>query len=341
MNPGRAGLFAAAVALFVLAAPGAESAMPKLNIGAASNTAGMMAFVGVDKGFFAKHGIDGKIVVRNTGAQLTKSLKAGQIDFSPAAFSNLPVALERGIKVRAIVGYVGGSYVKPTGDAFFGIAVHPKSGVKSLSDLQGKKVGVRFGSTADLYLRVLLQKTGISVTKIKRINVRPPSFVSLFDTGSVQVMVAWEPYLTRMTDKVKGSKLIIRGGDHVCFCAGLHGIPEKVYRDKAVTQRLVDAFSEAALYVRDPKNADEVAKIGARYVRGMDASLIKRVLKYATYDPRLGKNTYKAFNASVKQLIAQKKMKKPFPPEKYFDLQFINRTMKQHPEWFKDLPPAS
>jgi hypothetical protein len=67
----------------------------------------------------------------------------------------------------------------------------------------------------------------------------------------------------------------------------------------------------------------------------------KRVLKYATYDPRLGKNTYKAFNFSVKQLIAQKKMKKPFPPEKYFDLQFINRTMKQHPEWFKDLPPAS
>lgn len=341
MNPGRIGLFAAAVALFALAAPNAESAMPKLNIGAASNTASMMVFVGVDKGIFVKHGIDAKVIVRNTGSQLTKSLKAGQIDFGPAAFSNLPVALERGIQLRGIVGVIGRSYVEPTGDAFFGIAIHPKSGVKSLSDLQGKKVGVRFGSTADLYLRVLLQKTGIGVNKIKRINVRPPSFVSLFDTGAVQVMVAWEPYLTRMTDKVKGSKLLIRGGGYVCFCAGLHGTPEKVYRDKAVTQALVNGISEAAAYVRDPKNLDEISKIAARYIQGMDAALIKRVIKYADYDPRLGKNTFKAFNASVKQLIAQKKMKKPFPPEKYFDLQFINRTMKEHPEWFKDLPPAS
>lgn len=316
-------------------------AAPKLNIGAASNTASMMAFVGVDKGIFAKHGIDAKVAVRNTGAQLTKSLKAGQIDFGPAAFSNLPVALERGIKVRGIVAVIGGSYVKPTGDDFFGIAVRSNSGIKSIADLKGKKVGVRFGSTADLYLRVLLQKTGVGVANINRVNVRPPSFVSLFDTGSVEAMVAWEPYLTRMTDKVKGSKLIIRGGDHVCFCAGLHGIPDKVYKDKAATQRLVNGFAEAAAFVRNPKNLDEISKIGARYIRGMDAALIKRVIKYATYDPRLGKNTFKAFNASVKQLIAQKKMKKPFPPEKYFDLQFINRTMKQHPEWFKDLPPAS
>lgn len=341
MNTGRKIVLAALAALFALAAAGSASAAPKLNIGAASNTASMMVFVGVDKGIFAKHGIDAKVVVRNTGAQLTKSLKAGQIDFGPAAFSNLPVALERGIKVRGILAVIGQSYVKPTGDAFFGIAVRPDSGIKSIADLKGKKVGVRFGSTADLYLRVLLQKKGMSVNGLSRINVRPPTFVSLFDTGGVQAMVAWEPYLTRMVDKVNNSKVLIRGGDYVCFCAGLHGTPEKVYQDKAVTQALVNGFSESAAYVRDPKNLGEISKIAARYIRGMDAALIKRVIKYADYDPHLGKNTYKAFNDSVKQLIAQKKMKKPFPPEKYFDLQFINRTMKEHPEWFKDLSPAS
>ena len=320
-----------------LVAAGSASAAPKLNLGAASNNGGMIVFAGVDRGIFAKHGIDAKAAVRNTGAQLTKSLKAGQIDFAPAAFTNLPAALERGIKVRGVVGYVGASYSKPTTDEMVGIAVRPGRGINSIGDLKGKKVGATFGSTGDLYLRTVLAKSGITKANYRRVNVRPPSLVSLFDSGGVDAMVAWEPYLTRMLDKVKGAKLVSRGGDHVCFCAGMHGVPDRVYKDKAVTQAFVDGMAESAAWVRDPKNADAVVKIGVRYVRGVSPELFKRTLKYWTYDPRLGENTFKAFKFSVKQLIAQKKMKRPYDPAKYFDLQFINRTIKNHPEWFKDL----
>ncbi len=326
-----------AVMTVAVMAAGPVSAAPKLNLGAASNNGGMIVFAGVDRGIFAKHGIDAKVVVRNTGAQLTKSLKAGQIDFAPAAFTNLPAALERGIKVRGVVGYVGASYSKPTTDEMVGIAVRPGRGINSISDLRGKKVGATFGSTGDLYLRTVLSRNGITKANYKRINVRPPSLVSLFDSAGVDAMVAWEPYLTRMLDKVKGAKLVSRGGDYVCFCAGMHGTPERVYQDKKVTQAFVDGMSESAAWVRDPKNKAAVVKIGVRYVRGVSPKLFSRTIKYWTYDPRLGPNTFKAFRFSVKQLIAQRKMKKPYDPAKYFDLTFINGTMKVHPEWFKDL----
>ena len=149
-----------AVALvYALSAAGVATAAPTLKLGAASNTGGMIVFVGVDKGFFAKNGLDAKVVVRNTGAQLTKSLKAGQIDFAPAAFTNLPAALERGIKVRGVVGYVGGSYKKSTTDEMVGIAVRPGKGIKSIKDLKGKKIGATFGSTGDLYLRTCSRET--------------------------------------------------------------------------------------------------------------------------------------------------------------------------------------
>ena len=317
------------------------SAAPILRLGAASNTGGMVVFVGVDKGIFAKHGIDAKVVVRNTGPQLTKSLKAGEIDFAPAAFTNLPAALERGLEMRGVVGYVGGSYFKSTTDSMVGIVVRPEAGINALEDLKGKKVGVTFGSTNDLYLREILRKNNFSPTFVKRINVRPPSFVSLFDSGGVDAMVAWEPSITRMLDQVKGAKVLMRGGDHVCFCAVMHGSPKTVTRDEAVTQAFVDAMSEAAAYVRDPKNHDEIAQIGARYIRGMDADLIKRTMKYWTYDPRLGDNTSKAFTFSVQQLLAQKKMKKPYDPANYLEMKYIKSTMERHPEWFKDLAAAS
>ena len=272
-----------------------------------------------------------------TGGALSKGLKAGEMDYAPAAFTNLPAALERGLKVNAVVGYVGASYTKPTSDQFVGLAASAGSGINSVQDLKGKKVGVTFGSTGDLYLRRLLRNNGIKSSEIKRINTRPPSLVSVLDTGGVDAIIAWEPNLTRALDKVKGAKLVSRGGDQVCFCAMLHAIPDKVYKDKKTTQALVDAISEAAAFVRDPKNFEEVTLIASRYAPGMDHALAKRVLKHVNFDPRIGGQTYKAWNDSVAELIAQKKMKKPFDPKNYFDSSFIESTMKRHPEWFADL----
>lgn len=41
----------------------------ELKVGAASNVGGMIVFVAQDKGFFAKHGLNAKVVVRNNGPQ--------------------------------------------------------------------------------------------------------------------------------------------------------------------------------------------------------------------------------------------------------------------------------
>ena len=98
---------AAAFTYAFMAVTSSAFAETKLRVGAASNIGGMIVFVAQDKGFFAKHGLDAKVVVRNTGSALTKSLNAGEIDFAPAAFTNLPVALEKGIKLRGVVGYLG------------------------------------------------------------------------------------------------------------------------------------------------------------------------------------------------------------------------------------------
>lgn len=330
----------AVAAALGLTARGAHAQAPTFNVGAVNNTGGLVVFVAVDKGFFAKHGLDAKVVVRNTGPELSKALDAGEIDVGAANVSNIPVALERGLSVRAIVGYVGSSFAKSTDDNMLGIVVRPDTDINSIADLKGKSVGTTFGSINDMYLVEIVRRHGLSESAINRINSTPAAMVALFDTGNVGAMAVWEPYLTRMLEKVKGAKLLVRGGDHVCFCAAMHGKPEKLYKDRNVTQRFVNAMAEAARFVRDPKNLDEVGSIGARYIPGMDADLIKRTHKYWIYDMRLGKNSFKAFNEAVEVLIAQKKMKLAFDPAKYYDTSFIERAMKEHPEWFNDLPGA-
>lgn len=333
------GILAASV--FVLCAAETSGAADLVRIGAGGNTGNLMIFVGVDKGFFAKHGINARLFVRNTGPELSKSLQAGEIDFAPAAMSNLPVALERGMDVRAFVNMLGSPYSKVNDDTTVGIAVRPGSNINSVADLKGKRVGVTFGTTSDAYLVSLLKQHGIEPSSLQRINVAAGNLISLFDTGGIEAMVAWEHFLTGMLDKVKGSKVIARGGGHVCFCATMHGPPSRVYGNKELVQRFVDAVSEAAHFLRDPRNRDEVAAIGVRYIHGMSPGLIKRTLPYFIYDPRIGQNTFRSFEQTVNLLISQKKMKKTYDPKRYYDTSFVESAMKRHPEWFRDLPPGS
>src|SRR5258708_13213808 len=89
-----------------LTARAADAQAPTFNVGAVNNTGGLVVFVAVDKGFFAKQGLDAKVVVRNTGPELSKALDAGEIDVGPANVSNIPVALRRGPTVRPTVVYL-------------------------------------------------------------------------------------------------------------------------------------------------------------------------------------------------------------------------------------------
>ncbi len=331
----------ATVALTVLAFASPAQAQNTLRVGAAGNMGGMIVFVAQDKGFFSKHGLDAKVEIRNTGPELTKSLNAGEIDLAPAAFTNLPSALERGLDLRGIVGYVGNAYSSTTSDNTLGIVTRTGSGIKSITDLKGKKVAVSFGTSGDTYFQAALQKSGMTVNDVVRSNLPPSSLVSALDTGSVDAVVIWEPMFTTALDKIKDAHVVVRGGKFTCFCAMMHGSPAKIYEDKKRTQAFVDAMSEAAFFLRDPKNIDEVAQIGARFVRGMTPDLVKRTHQYSDYETRIGQNTVKVFNEAVEQLIEQKKMKAPYDPMKYLDFQFINSTIARHPEWFKDLPGGS
>lgn len=330
-------VLSAVAAVGVAAASNYAQAQQDISVGAASNLGGMIVFVAQGKGFFAKHDLNAKVEVRNTGAALTKSLRAGDIDFAPAAFTNLPVALEKGLELRGVVGYLGAHYNKPTHDSNVGIIARPDTGIATVGDLQGKKVGVAFGTTGDFYLQEILKANGLTVDDIDRINVRPPDHVSTLDSGGIDVVVAWEPNVTRALDTVDGSTLVSRGGDYVCFCAIMHGLPETVDGNPERTQAFVDAMSEAAAWLRDPANVDEAAEIGSRFVRGMTADLVKRTIGFIVYDSRIGGGTAEAFNASVELLIAQEKMEAPYDPANYLETRYIDDTIKRHPEWFADL----
>ncbi|MBM3595967.1 MAG: aliphatic sulfonate ABC transporter substrate-binding protein, partial [Alphaproteobacteria bacterium] len=75
----RSILAGAALALGLAASAAAQQALP-IRIGAANATDHAAAFIGVERGIFAKHGLDAKLVMYQTGVEMINGLLSGAQD---------------------------------------------------------------------------------------------------------------------------------------------------------------------------------------------------------------------------------------------------------------------
>ena len=73
------------------------------------------------------------------------------------------------------------------------IVANPKSGVKSLADLRGKKIGASFGSTSHGHIMQALSLAGLSQQDVTLVNIAPNNMPAAYFADQVDVAVTWEP----------------------------------------------------------------------------------------------------------------------------------------------------
>ena len=70
-----------------------------------------------------------------------------------------------------------------------------KSGINSLKDLKGKRIGSQFGSATDyVFQNKILPKAGLSAKDVQMVNVRFQNHVSALAAGSVDAFAGVEPF---------------------------------------------------------------------------------------------------------------------------------------------------
>src|SRR5204862_381826 len=158
-----------------------------LNAAVGSNVNHVPSFVGVEKGIFLKHGIDLKLKLLNTGQEMSKALQAGEVEIIGSAYSNFPVAVERGMAAKGVVGLTGDRTSKYS-DQAVAVITRKASGITKVEDLAGKRVGLAVGGTGDEYLGVLLQKKGFPRDKAQSLNVPPRNPRSPRQRGSAHAV---------------------------------------------------------------------------------------------------------------------------------------------------------
>lgn len=140
-----------------------------------------------------------------SGPPMNESFAAGQQDIGVIGDVPAVSAVAAGQKNVYIAAAEGG----PS----YGMLVADNSGVNSVADLKGKKIGLTIGSTAQNLTEKLLANAGLDYnTDVEVINISTGDAQVVLLNGDVDAVVIWEPNVSRL-DALDGIHLLTDGGD--------------------------------------------------------------------------------------------------------------------------------
>src|SRR5204863_8766590 len=147
----RRAALAAAISLSLAAGAQAQQPLP-IRIGAATATDHAAIFIGVEKGIFAKHGLDAKVVMYQTGVEMINGMLGGAQDVNVMGSIAFLAGASNGLPL-VLIGHLHGDALSMAYSINNSIVATPASGIKEgdVKSLKGKKIGLPRGTGAESY----------------------------------------------------------------------------------------------------------------------------------------------------------------------------------------------
>jgi taurine transport system substrate-binding protein len=144
------------------------------------------------------------------GGDVIKAMASGAVQIGEAGSSPVTAAVSQGqdIKLFWILDDIADAEA---------LIARNGSGVGSVKDLKGKKVGTPFVSTAHYQLMALLKVEGLGARDVNVMNMRPPEIAAAWERGDIDAAFIWDPVLS----KIKGNGKAIASSKTI----GAQGFP--------------------------------------------------------------------------------------------------------------------
>lgn len=220
-------------------------------------------YLGKEKGIFEEYGIDLVIETGPGGAAITTSVVSGEYQFGITNVVSLFIARNAGLPVTIAApssqstGVSGGDYAA--------LLVREDSGINSVSDLAGKRVGINgLANANDVLLRAALDEAGADSTSVNFVEIPFPEMAAALGENQVDAVFAPEPFLTIITSQ--GNKQLFS-----LYADVVDNFPASLYLTTdefaAANPDLVDRFAKAMIASNEyaMANIDEAQDILTTY----------------------------------------------------------------------------
>ncbi|HEU5455982.1 MAG TPA: ABC transporter substrate-binding protein [Nocardioides sp.] len=172
-----------------------------------------------------------------SGPPLLDALDAGSIHVGGVGNTPPLFAAAGNSNLRAVQGATYGG----TGDA---IVVPKDSDIKSVADLEGKKIAVAEGTSANYNLLAQLDEAGVDYEDVETQNLQPSDALAAFDAGHVDAWAIWEPYTSQAEHDADAR--VLTTGKGVVNGFVFQVASDAALADKATTEALQDYVGRIA-----------------------------------------------------------------------------------------------
>ena len=313
--------------------------LPKIDVVIGNNFGHLPMFIGAEKGYFKRHGVDAKMLVVDTGTDMVNAMHDGRAQIGDMSTTTYLKAVHAG-ELFKVIGLIMNDATRDNADDPLAIVTKKGRGIEKgkLSDLKNKKIGLARGQTSDEYFKMVLRRAKMKYSELTIENIWSQfGLAPALAEGKVDAVVSWEPYVTQVLTQVPDSYEVIRGGQHMSYVmvATAHG--QTVESKPQLVQAIAAGLAQSSHFTRN--NPDEAVEIFAKWVPGTDVAIGKKAIRNIKYDPRLSPNVLRAFeNAEDEVLINTLPGAPRLDVPNLFRPQFMTDVQKEHPEYFADLP---
>lgn len=216
------------------------------------------------KNLWKKHDLVPDLYAFTSGPIQVQAFKSGSLDFGylgPGALW-MPAAGMAKIVAINVVGMA---------DALIG-----QSGIKKITDLKGKKVGVPQGTSGDLILRLALKKVGMTLQDIEVVYMSPSTVVSAFSAGQIDAAGLWYPLVGIMQKNVPDANTLADDKDfypEFVFPSVFVARNEVVEKKPELVERTVAVIKDAQDFRHN--NPDEAIAMTSSLISVPEAQLKK------------------------------------------------------------------
>jgi taurine transport system substrate-binding protein len=129
----------------------------------------------------------------DSGADVNTAFIAKELDFG--ALGSSPVA--RGLSAPLNIPYKVAFVLDVAGDNE-ALVARNGSGVNTIADLKGKRIGTPFASTAHYSLLAALNQNGVSAKDVQLVDLQPQAILAAWDRGDIDAAYSWLPTLDQL-----------------------------------------------------------------------------------------------------------------------------------------------
>jgi NitT/TauT family transport system substrate-binding protein len=239
-----------AMSAIMLAAPARAEAPLKIGY---SDWPGWVAWqVAIDKGWLKEAGVDADFQWFDYVASMD-AFAAGKLDGVSVTNGDALVMGGSGTKSVMILvnDYSNGNDM-----------IIAKTGIKSLKELKGKKIGVEMGFVDHLLLLNGLEKNGMAESDVSLVNVATNNTPQVLASGDVDAIGAWQPSSGTAMKLVPGSRPVYTSADEPGLIYDtLTVTPTSLANRRDDYVKLIKVWDKVVKYINDPETQPDALKI--------------------------------------------------------------------------------